>query len=62
MPNPKGNPQNLQPIKSNREESLTERINLRITKTMKEELSTKDDPPEFCRRAIEEALDKDREK
>ncbi|MEH2014414.1 hypothetical protein [Nostoc sp.] len=62
MPNPKGNPQNLQPIKSNREESLTERINLRITKTMKEELSSKDDPPEFCRRAIEEALDKDKEK
>ena len=62
MPNPKGNPQNLQPIKSNREESLTERINLRITKSMKEELSTKDDPPEFCRRAIQEALEKDREK
>ncbi|MEH2335341.1 hypothetical protein [Nostoc sp.] len=62
MPNPKGNPQNLQPIKSNREESLTERINLRITKTMKEELSTKDDPPEFCRRAIQEALDKDKDK
>ncbi|MEH2243594.1 hypothetical protein [Nostoc sp.] len=62
MPNPKGNPQNLQPIKSNREESLTERINLRITKTMKEELSTKDDPPEFCRRAIQEALEKDTEK
>ncbi|MEH1823489.1 MAG: hypothetical protein V7L31_31185 [Nostoc sp.] len=62
MPNPKGNPQNLQPIKSNREESLIERINLRITKTMKEELSTKDDPPEFCRRAIQEALDKDKEK
>ncbi|MHC5859784.1 hypothetical protein [Nostoc sp.] len=62
MPNPKGNPQNLQPIKSNREESLTERINLRITKTMKEELSTKDDPPEFCRRAIQEALDLDKDK
>jgi hypothetical protein len=62
MPNPKGNPQNLQPIKSNREESLTERVNLRITKTMKEELSTKEDPPEFCRRAIQEALDKDKEK
>ena len=61
MPNPKGNPQNVQPIKSNREESLTERVNLRITKTMKEELSTKEDPPEFCRRAIQEALDKDKE-
>lgn len=29
---------------------------------MKEDLSTKDDPPEFCRRAIQEALDKDKEK
>jgi hypothetical protein len=60
MANPKGNPQNLQPMKSNREEPLTERINLRITKAMKEELATKDDPPEFCRRVIQEALDKDK--
>ncbi|WP_315792005.1 hypothetical protein [Fischerella sp. JS2] len=62
MPNPKGNPQNLKPIKSDREEPLTERLNLRITKTMKEELSQKDDPPEFCRRAIQEALEKDKHK
>ncbi|MDF5707754.1 MAG: hypothetical protein PUP90_08765 [Nostoc sp. S4] len=62
MPNPKGNPDNLKPIKSDREEPLTEQVNLRVTKTMKEELSTKNDPPEFCRRAIQEALDKDKGK
>jgi hypothetical protein len=61
MPNPKGHSENLKPFKSEREEPLSERLNLRVTKTMKEELSTKDDPPEFCRRAIQEALDKDRE-
>ncbi|RCJ35420.1 hypothetical protein A6770_16635 [Nostoc minutum NIES-26] len=59
MPNPKGTPENLRPIKSNREEPLTDRINLRITKAMKEKLSAKDDPPEFCRRAIQKALDED---
>jgi len=62
MPNPKGHSENLNPFKSEREEPLSERLNLRVTKTMKEELSTKDDPPEFCRCAIQEALDKDREK
>jgi hypothetical protein len=49
-------------FKTDREEPLTEKINLRITKTMKEELSQKDDPPEFCRRAIQEALEKDKQK
>jgi hypothetical protein len=58
MANPKGNPENLKPIKSEREEPLTERINLRITKSMKEKLSQQDDPPEFCREAIQEKLDK----
>ncbi|MEH2111594.1 hypothetical protein [Nostoc sp.] len=62
MPNPKGHSENLKPFKSEREESLSERLNLRVTKTMKEELSAKDDPPEFCRRAIQEALDKDKDK
>jgi hypothetical protein len=60
MPNPKGNPENLKPIKSERDEPLTERINLRITKPMKEELSTKDNPPEFCREAIQEKLDREK--
>jgi len=62
MPNPKGNPESIEPhkFKSDRDESLTERVNLRITKGMKEELSTKDNPPEFCRQAIKRALDEDR--
>ncbi|MBD2596277.1 hypothetical protein BCD64_15920 [Nostoc sp. MBR 210] len=45
-------------FKTDREEPLTERLNLRITKSMKEELSQQDDPPEFCREAIQEKLDK----
>lgn len=62
MPNPKGKPENLQPFTTDREESLTERLNLRITKTMKEEVQQQEDPPEFCRRAIQEALDKNKQK
>ncbi len=62
MPNPKGTPENLEPGKRKGDEPLTEQVNLRVTKTMKEELSTKNDPPEFCRRAIQRALDEDREK
>ncbi|MBN3946321.1 MAG: hypothetical protein HWQ38_07445 [Nostoc sp. NMS7] len=60
MPNPKGNPENLKPIKSDREEPLTEYLHLRVTKEMKEELKAKDDPPEFCRQAIQEKLDRDK--
>ncbi|MDZ7958916.1 MAG: hypothetical protein RMY34_13710 [Aulosira sp. DedQUE10] len=60
MPNPKGNPENFEPIKSERDNPLTEYLHLRITKEMKEEVKSKDDPPEFCRRAIQEALDKDK--
>ncbi|MBH8561428.1 hypothetical protein I8748_04410 [Nostoc sp. CENA67] len=62
MPNPKGKPENLQPFTTDREEPLTERLNLRITKTMKEEVQQQEDPPEFCRRAIQEALDKNKQK
>ncbi|MBC1239694.1 hypothetical protein [Nostoc sp. 2RC] len=62
MPNPRGTPENLEPGKRKGEEPLTEQVNLRVTKAMKEELSTKNDPPEFCRRAIQRALDEDREK
>ncbi|MBD2518596.1 hypothetical protein H6G93_27230 [Nostoc sp. FACHB-973] len=62
MPNPKGNPENLKPLKSDREEPLTQNLNFRVTEKMKEEVKAKDDPPEFCRRAIQEALDKDKNK
>ncbi len=57
MPNPKGTPENLRPIKSEREEPLTEKMNLRMTKSMKEEVQQQDNPPEFCREAIQKALD-----
>ncbi len=57
MPNPKGKPENLQPMKSEREKPLTEQVNLRVTKEMKEEIQKQDDPPEFCREAIQKALD-----
>ncbi|MCM0593458.1 MAG: hypothetical protein KA716_25980 [Gloeotrichia echinulata DEX184] len=57
MANPKGNPENLKPMKSEREEPLTDRINLRVTKSMRDELNSQPDPPEFCRNAIQKALD-----
>ncbi len=53
----KGKPENLRPFTTDREEPLTERLNLRITKSMKEEVQQQDDPPEFCREAIQKALD-----
>lgn len=57
MPNPRGNPDNLQPLTTNRDEPLTEKITVRISKSMKEELHKQDDPPEFVRQAIRKALD-----
>ncbi|MEH1780653.1 MULTISPECIES: hypothetical protein [unclassified Nostoc] len=60
MPNPKGNPESLEPIKSNREEPLTTTISFRATEKMKEEVKAKDDPPEFCREAIQEKLDREK--
>lgn len=57
MPNPKGNLQNLKPGPSDREIKLTEQLNFRVTKEMKKEVKAQDDPPEFCRQAIQKALD-----
>ncbi|MBW4689616.1 MAG: hypothetical protein KME40_32120 [Komarekiella atlantica HA4396-MV6] len=62
MPNPKGNPQNFEPAQQKGNEVLSDQLSFRVTKEMKEEVKAKDDPPEFCRRAIQDALDKDREK
>ncbi|MEH1782441.1 MAG: hypothetical protein V7K67_22360 [Nostoc sp.] len=56
MPNPKGNPQNFESSQPSRE--LTDNLSFRVTKDMKEEVKAQEDPPEFCRRAIQEALDK----
>ncbi|MEH2083133.1 MAG: hypothetical protein V7K89_25100 [Nostoc sp.] len=62
MPNPKGTPENLNPIESNREEKLIANLSFRVTESMKEEVKAKDDPPEFCRRAIQKALDEEKDK
>ncbi|WP_026730988.1 hypothetical protein [Fischerella sp. PCC 9605] len=57
MPNPKGNPDNLKPFTTDREEPLTERLNIRISKSMKDALSQQENYPEFVRQAIQKALD-----
>lgn len=62
MPNPRGTPENLEPGKRKGEEPLEGRLSFRVTKEVEKEVKAKDDPPEFCRRAIQEALDKDRQK
>ncbi|WP_392530711.1 hypothetical protein [Nostoc sp. C117] len=49
-------------FKTDRDKPLTEYIHLRVTKEMKEEVKAKDDPPEFCRRAIQKALDEEKDK
>jgi hypothetical protein len=59
MPNPKGTPENLKPIQSTRDEPLIEKMNIRMTKKMKEKIQQQDDPPEFCRKAIQKALDEE---
>ncbi|AFY34271.1 hypothetical protein [Calothrix sp. PCC 7507] len=55
MPNPKGKPENFGNPPS---KELTEQLNFRVTKEMKEEVQQQENPPEFCREAIQEALDK----
>ena len=62
MPNPKGKPENLEPIKSDREKPLPEKLSFRVTKEMKEEVQQQDNPPEFCREAIQEKLDRNKGK
>ncbi|MDF5710163.1 MAG: hypothetical protein PUP90_21465 [Nostoc sp. S4] len=59
MPNPKGNPQNFgnQPSKE-----LTDNLSFRVTKEMKQEVKAQDDPAQFCREAIQEKLDKNKQK
>lgn len=59
MPNPRGTPENFGNPPS---KDLTKQISFRVTKEMKEAVKAQDDPPEFCRRAIQEALEKIQEK
>ncbi|MFN6476614.1 hypothetical protein [Nostoc sp. DedQUE07] len=57
MPNPKGSPENLKNFTTDREEPLTTTISFRATEKMKQEVKAQDDPAEFCREAIQKALD-----
>ncbi|WP_017651301.1 hypothetical protein [Fortiea contorta] len=57
MPNPKGHPESLKPFTTDRDEPLIEKMNIRMTKKMKEKIQQQENPPEFCRQAIQKALD-----
>ncbi|MEH2407414.1 hypothetical protein [Nostoc sp.] len=57
MPNPKGTPENLEPGQRKGQEPLTANLSFRVSELMKEAVKAKDDPPEFCRQAIQKALD-----
>ncbi|MFB2772945.1 hypothetical protein ACE1AT_27290 [Pelatocladus sp. BLCC-F211] len=59
MPNPHGNPEiKKHGFKTDRDEPLTERIAIRVTKTMADKIKSIENYPEFCRRVLQEALDK----
>ena len=58
MPNPKGTPDNLKPFKTERDEPLTEQLNLRVPLSMMVKLKAIEDYRNFCRQAIQSALDK----
>ncbi|MBE9051067.1 hypothetical protein IQ243_11690 [Nostocales cyanobacterium LEGE 11386] len=55
MANPKGKPENFGNQQSR---ELTDNLSFRVTKEMKEAVKSQADPPEFCRQAIQEKLDK----
>ncbi|MEC4818259.1 MAG: hypothetical protein SAK29_34050 [Scytonema sp. PMC 1069.18] len=57
MPNPKGKPENLKPFQTDRDEPLTERIAIRVSKSMAERIKAIDNYPDFCRQALQKALD-----
>ncbi|GAA6614415.1 hypothetical protein [Scytonema sp. NUACC26] len=59
MPNPKGNPESLEPYKltTNRQEPLTAKLTVRITQSMMDKLKSINSYPDFVRNAIQKALD-----
>ncbi|MCC5631153.1 hypothetical protein [Nostoc sphaeroides] len=54
MAKAKGKPENFDNPPS---KELTDQLSFRVTKEMKEEVKAQDDPPQFCRDAIQKALD-----
>ncbi|RCJ18186.1 hypothetical protein A6770_06320 [Nostoc minutum NIES-26] len=60
MPNPKGNPESLEPYKltTDRAEPLIAKLTLRVPQSMMDKIKSIENYPEFCRQALKEALDK----
>jgi hypothetical protein len=56
MSKSKGKPENFSNPPSR---DLTEQINFRVTKEMKEKVKAKNDPAQFCRDAVQEKLDRE---
>jgi hypothetical protein len=56
MSNHKGKPENFGNQESR---ELTENLSFRVTKDMKDAVKAKDDPSDFCRKAIQRALDEE---
>ncbi|AVH69293.1 hypothetical protein [Nostoc sp. 'Lobaria pulmonaria (5183) cyanobiont'] len=54
MSDRKGKPENFGNPQS---KELNQQLSFRVTKEMKDAVKAKDDPPEFCRQAIQKALD-----
>ncbi|MBW4616023.1 MAG: hypothetical protein KME21_22615 [Desmonostoc vinosum HA7617-LM4] len=59
-PNPKGNPESLEPYKltTNRPEPLTAKLTVRLPQSMMDKLKAIDNYPEFVRQCIQDGLDK----
>lgn len=56
MPNPKGNPDNLQPFTTDRDEPLIGKLTVRVPESILAKLKTINNYPEFVRQAIYKAL------
>ncbi|MBD2201503.1 hypothetical protein H6G33_02650 [Calothrix sp. FACHB-1219] len=61
MPNPRGTPENLEPSQPKGEEPMTANLSFRVTESMKEAVKAQDDPAQFCRDAIQEKLDRNKQ-
>lgn len=57
MANPKGNINNLIPIRTDREEPLIHRVTVKVPKSMNDQLNALENKAEFIRNAIQKALD-----
>ncbi|NEU74976.1 hypothetical protein PI95_021060 [Hassallia byssoidea VB512170] len=56
MPNPKGNPDNLQPFTTDRDEPLIGKLTVRVPESILAKLKSINNYPEFVRQAIYKAL------